>query len=282
MRDRAAIPLRRMLALRQFPLFAKVELGELASLAEHISETTRLAGSELADRSLHLVLAGRIEARSGGHVDAWGPRDMFGLLEALARRPVPRSIVADDLHALRLDAGDFHDVLEDHFGLLRAVLRELSTRLAVLGEPRVTDLSAALTAGPLNLVERMIVLRQWFPFAGGGLQALAAVAQSVDEVNVPAGTRLSAIGDLVEDSLVVLAGSMRAGMRVLSPGSAIHALEAFAGVRHAVELVAVTPARVLRCSNATLLDVLEDHTDLGLAMITRFAGAVLDRANLVN
>jgi hypothetical protein len=40
--------------------------------------------------------------------------------------------------------------------------------------------------------------------------------------------------------------------------------------------------RALRTTGPAILDVLEDHTDVGLAMIASFAGALLDAASRLN
>jgi hypothetical protein len=39
----------------------------------------------------------------------------------------------------------------------------------------------------------------------------------------------------------------------------------------------LTSVRALRFANAALFDVLEDHTDLALAMVESLAGALVDR-----
>lgn len=279
-----AIPLRRMLALRQFPVFASVDLVELAILADNVDETRVSAGTPLASLGgLHLVLEGRIEAPRGHRVETWGPRDMFGVLEALARRPaIEQAVAATDLHTLRLAATDVADVLEDNFGLLREMLRELAGRLVASRVERPPIAATFLPATPLTLVERLIVLRQLFPFVGGRLQPLAAVAQATEELCFPAGLAISSMGDLVEDTLIVLSGSLRSGARMIEQGAAIGSLESLAGLRHATGLETMTPVRVLRCANSAVLDVIEDHTDFGLAVISRFAAALLDAAPIDN
>jgi hypothetical protein len=42
----------------------------------------------------------------------------------------------------------------------------------------------------------------------------------------------------------------------------------------------LTPIRALRFPNAALFDVLEDHTDLALAMVESLAGALVDRGRM--
>ena len=123
--------LRRVLALRQFSALSSVDLTELAMVAENVVETTLLAGNRIVAAgarvpALHLIVDGRIESGD----DSWGPRDTFGLLEVLARRPAETpAIAAVDTRVFRITAGDLREILEDNFGLLRAMLRELAGRL---------------------------------------------------------------------------------------------------------------------------------------------------------
>jgi len=286
------IPLHRLLSLRQFPALASVELVELVMVAENVVESTFPPGTSFATAdarvaALHLVLDGRIETRHGTSVETWGPRQVFGLLEVLAgRSAVASAIAATMTRTLRLAAGDTIEVLEDNFGLLRVTLRELAARLVgYVDRPRVQaqhHLGFSGT-GSLTLVERLIVLRQHMPFVGGRLQALAAVAHAAEEMSWPAGITVAQSGSMADAAIMIVEGTLRATRpdgvsRILRAGDAIGPLETLAGMRHGATVETTSPVRAISCSGATILDVLEDHTDLGLMMIASFAGALLDRA----
>ncbi|HEU0034541.1 MAG TPA: cyclic nucleotide-binding domain-containing protein [Kofleriaceae bacterium] len=281
--------LRRLLVLQQFSAFAGAELAELAMLADNVAETVFTAGQIIAPAeqpvsALHLILSGRVESGNGG-TDVWGPRSVFGLLEVLARRRRTLPAIATvETRTLALGSGDAIEILEDNFGVLRAVLRGLAGQLVGLPDAALAPRRCrcvAVAGERLGLVERLIVLRQHVPFVRGQLQALAAVAHASDEVHWPAGAIVTRSGELADGMLVVLEGELAArtasgSSRTLVAGDQIGGLLTLAGLRHRETIEAITPVRALRTTGATILDVLEDHTELGLTMIGTFAGALLD------
>jgi CRP-like cAMP-binding protein len=274
--------LRRMLALRQFPMFATAELAELAMIAVNVVETTFRAGSIVAPAAarlsgLHLVVDGRIDAAR-----SWGPREMFGALEVFAGRdPAAAAVAAIETQTLQLSTADLAEVLEDNFGVLRSVVRELAVHVIAAARPVARRVALPSVSGPLGLVERLIVLRQQVPFAGARLQGLAMLAHASEEVSWPSGAVVARAGELASGALLVLEGSLRehrrdGTSRELGPGQLISALETVAGLDHNVTVEAITPVRVLRSSTTTIFDVLEDHPDLGISMIATFARTLLD------
>jgi CRP-like cAMP-binding protein len=273
--------LRHMLALRQFPMFATAELAELATIAENVVEARFPAGAELAPAGarlpgLHLVLEGQIEAGR-----TWGPRQVFGELEVLARREhAIAAVAATATWTLQLSAADLGEVLEDNFGVLLAVVRELAARM-IAHAPRPRPIAVPRSDAELGLVERLIVLRQLAPFVGARLQGLAALAHGSEEVDWTAGTVVARAGELASGSLLVLDGVLRGlgrgGQRFeLGCGEVFGALETLAGVGHTTTLEAVTPVRALHSGGTAMLDVLEDHPDIGISMISAFARHLLD------
>ena len=274
--------LRHMLALRQFPMFATAELAELATVAENVVETSFRAGEVVASAAamlpgLHLVLDGRIDAGR-----AWGARDIFGALEVLAgRRAVTAGVAAIETHTLHLSATDLFEVLEDNAGVLRSVVRELAARMLAAAPTTVAPPPPPCLGGPLGLVERLIVLRQQVPFVGARLQGLAALAHASDEVSWPAGTVVVRAGEPAPGSSLVIAGRLRerwddGTSRELGAGHMIGGLETLAGIGHAGTIETTTPVRALATSATTILDVLEDHPDVGVSMLSAFARALLD------
>jgi CRP-like cAMP-binding protein len=296
MRDEHPVVLRRLLALRQFPVFAGADLGDLAVVADNLVEATfpagaRVAGIDSRVPALHLVLDGRIDARTPREtIQSWGPHTVFGLLEVLAGRKFEApAIAAVETRTLELAASDSIEVLEDNFGVLRTMMRELATRLVAVLEIRPPTPSSQLVVptGRLTMVERLIVLRQQVPFARGRLQALAALAQASEEVSWPAGSIVARNGSAADGALVILDGTLHATradhpVRILGPGDAVGSLETLAGLHHRFTVETTTPVRAMRSAGATMLDILEDHTDLGLAMIATFAGALLDASAVID
>lgn len=280
-------PLGRLFALRQFAAFAQVDLGQLAVIADNVREAhfapnATIAVGDARLPGMHLVLDGRIESHAGH----WGPRDVFGLLEILANRPLSApAISTGETRTLELAATDTYEILEDNFGVLQAVIRGLIDRLIVLGLGAIPEIRVP-SSSRLSLVERLIVLRQLAPFVGGRLHALAAVAQGCEEIVLPAGTSLARAGRHAEAFAVVLDGApklVRPGQgaaQILRAGDGVGLFETIGGLRYPADVEALAPTRILRCSSATLIDVLEDHTDLGLAIVRNVAGTLLDAQRL--
>jgi CRP-like cAMP-binding protein len=240
-----------------------------------------IAGAGARVSAMHLVLDGRLEVRGPG-ARSWGPREVYGELEVLAERRTSSPVIAaTPTRTLQLTSTELGELLEDNFGLLIAALRDLAARLLpARGAWRLHALHVP-RAESLGLVERLIVLRQQVPFAHGHLQALAMLAHASEELSFPAGAVLARAGEPVTECLVVLEGRVAArgpdgATHVLGPGDVIGNLETLAGARHERTLEAVTPVRALRSGETAIFDALEDHTDFGLAIIARLAGALLD------
>ncbi len=282
MRD-ISIPVQRLLALRQQPGFADVDLAELATMAENLVETSFRAGTIVATPTgrvpaLHLIVDGRFESGSAG----WDARQVFGVLEVFAGRAVAEPVVAAvDTRTLQLAASDLAEILEDNYGLLSNTRRGIARYLLSKRVGRTTWQRPQQVVAPYRhpgLVERLIVLRHQLPF--GRMQALAALAQSAVEVSWQPGEIIRSAGDPADGAFVLLDGSVR-GLRgssehVLVPNDMIGMLETLAERDHGMTTIAATPVRALRIPAVALVDVMEDHTDLGLGMITQLAGEVLD------
>jgi CRP-like cAMP-binding protein len=119
------------------------------------------------------------------------------------------------------------------------------------------------------------------PFQRAGLHTLASLAHRSDEVLWPANTIVAKPGAPSTHAHVVVEGTLDvlcdgAIVQTLGPGTPVGFLETLAGEPHAFAVVTRTPARALRCTGAAILDILEDHTDVGLGMIASFSAALLD------
>ncbi len=287
MRDQPTIPLSRLLALRQFPFLAHAELDELAVFADNVHEARFAAGAVVSAADtppLHLVLEGQI-AHPGAHAGSTrtcGPRDVFGMLEVLSGRSLRGPATAlTETRTLVLPASDCIELLEDNFGVLRALLRGLAASVVVHRLPRPVPASLPAIAGtPLTLVERLIVLRRQLGLPGARLQPLAALAQACEELRWAPGDRVAESGDDARGAFVVLEGTLRptccTNAPILSPGDAFGGLETLADLRLPHTYEAVVPVRVLWAGHAALHDVLEDHTDLALALVSQLATALLE------
>lgn len=281
MRDTPQV-LRRILSLERFAIFASVDPDELATIAENLVETTLRAGTVVTEPGswvgeIQLVLEGRIDERPHGH--SWGPYHVHGALEILAsRRAKYRAVATTEVRMLRMSAGDVGEVLEDNFGVLRATLRELAARASM--ESLKPHAPLPPLPSQLGLVERLIALRHQWLFAGSHLQALTALAHASEEVTLPAGTVIAKAGEGASDAYILLDGEVLshglASSSVLRPGASIGHLALLAGAGHLATVETTGLTRMLRSSASSILDVIEDHTDVGMAMLAAMAGALLD------
>jgi CRP-like cAMP-binding protein len=290
MHDDIPTSVQRLLALRQHAGFANADLSELATMAENLVEHVFHAGEVVATPStrvgaLHMVVEGQlVSSTARGTISSWGPRQVFGVLEVIANRTVAAPVVAmTETRTLGLGAADLSEVLEDNFGLLTNALRGVSHHLFALRDRR----SAASWRRPAQvivptedcgLVERLIVLRQHFPFAR--IQALASLAHQTTEVRLAPGERFRQNGDTASGALVILDGAVRSyrphAETLLAPNDALGILETLARQPHTSTSEAVGPTRVLEVPGSALFDVMEDHTDLALGLLTMLAGELLD------
>jgi CRP-like cAMP-binding protein len=284
--DNVQTPVQRLLTLRQFPGFEDASLDELAVIAHNVVEQEFEAGATIVTPSrsapLHLVIEGTLASATGR---TWGAHQVVGALEAIARRRTREPITAETTaRTLRLAAADFREILDDNYGLMssvrRSLARELISNFAPAPPPPVRLGPDEVAPSPLGMVDRLIVLRRYMPFSRGRIEALAALAQASEEIRLPARSLVGTQGESASSVLILLEGMVHgshAGVSVvLAPGHAPGALESLAEIPYASTMSTLTPIRALRFPSATLFDVLEDHTDLALAMVESLAGALVD------
>ena len=274
------IAVQRLFALRQQPGFQDADLGELATLAENLVETQYPAGAVVADpasrvAALHLVIDGELTGQARTH---WGPRDVFGELEVLAGRALEAPVIATTTtRTYQLASQDLVEVLEDNFGLLTTTRRGIARNLLELAPAAMRSGMRHLTTqapAELGLVDRLLVLRQHFPLAT--LAPLAALAQATVEMRFAPGEVIRAAGDRASGILVLLEGVVRSGAEVGVPNDAIGFYELLAERPHIATTEAASPVRVLHIPEVALVDIMEDHAELGLAILGLLAGELLD------
>ncbi len=285
MRDHRSVPLQRLMALRQYPGFADADFAELAVLGDNLVDEEHTAGSIVTRAGrvpgIHMITEGTIEMAG----TTWGPRELVGALEAMAGRPIKAPMIATTgVRTLQLSAAELADILEDNLGLLSRVRRSLAQRVlrlrnrqhAIVATRPARPQVATATTGSMNLVDRLVALRHQRPFANSRIQALVALAQGSREVQFAAGTVVTREREPANSTLVILDGGLRHGARIIGPGDALGMIETLAERPHSETIEAMTPVRALECPNTVLFDVIEDHTELALAIISNLAGEILD------
>jgi CRP/FNR family transcriptional regulator, cyclic AMP receptor protein len=132
MEQRRLATIEKVIFLRSVDIFSHAtveELGRVAALTEEVrfepGETIFRKG-EPTD-AIYLILAGRVSIESNGQiVREITDKQAFGTVAALDRNPAVHTVKAiDPVHALKLSAQDFDDILSLDFELVRAVLHAL-------------------------------------------------------------------------------------------------------------------------------------------------------------
>jgi CRP/FNR family cyclic AMP-dependent transcriptional regulator len=111
------------------------ELGGVAALTEEVhfapGDTIYREGEPVD--AIYLILTGRVAVEGNGQVvREVGEKQAFGTVAALDRNPAVHTVKAiDPVHALKLNAEDFDDILSLDFELVRAIFRALCRMIRV-------------------------------------------------------------------------------------------------------------------------------------------------------
>jgi len=294
-RDRYADLTERILYLRTIPLVASLSQPVLKIVANAARDETFAPGEYLMREgrpvdSLHLILSGRVTmTRKGKLVGTLYPPHSVGLLDVLARGDGSCDAMADDLTtSLAIDAEALMEMMEDHFELLRAVVRYLCEGMLVEMKALPAGALGSRLAGELfdipdrelDLVERMVFLRRLTGFRAANLNSIAMLARHVSEVRCPAGERFWSIGDAANLNLFVMRGTVRctaADGRVWSagPGNAIGGIEGVAHQPRWYSLEAETDFVGLWLAVASFERVLDDDFGLAQTFIGNVSGQLV-------
>ncbi|HVY47845.1 MAG TPA: cyclic nucleotide-binding domain-containing protein [Minicystis sp.] len=247
-------------------------------------ETMFAAGAPVSE--VFFLARGEAEMRAPG-LAPWrfAAPAVLGAIDALHGRPHQRDAVATTtVHALALRHEDWFDALEEHFDVARENLERIATDLVRLHRelaPAGGFGAAEPDTGPavsgLNVVERMLLLREVPSFAVATVQTLARLADVAEEVELPAGRRFHEAGEPSTVVHVVASGLVE----VEDPSSSLVARfgrarpvggAAALGVpRRAFHAKAVAPSVLLALRREDLHDVMEDHFDLTRSLMIGLA-----------
>jgi CRP-like cAMP-binding protein len=288
-------PLDQLRTLRkQFGSEARVAAAPLAALAAHAVTVRIAAGTQLHSpdepvTDLYFVVEGELMVEYRGGIKAFGPQTGVGVLPALAQiERGYRSWASRDSMALSMRVEDVLEVYEDHFELMHAALRalaresvELRRRLAPhAGFSNVVLSAPACPAQPLDLVERILALRQTFGLGRSHVDELAELARGASEVRYPAGTQLWAAGDPAESMLLIICGSL-CGLTPEGYEFQLGAGDIAGGLGMVAELPRWFGARVeqdmvgMSFNRDALIDLLEDQPELSFDFLKLMATTLL-------
>jgi CRP-like cAMP-binding protein len=285
----------RVLALRSFPGLAEVDPKHLALLADIARERVFPKGTALIVPgtpvpAMHLVRQGSVQVL----VDriprrSYGAGAIIGGIAALTRDPKGQHVVAaTETRTFEIDKDDFTDVLEESFSLLHSVLRGMlrAARDARRSIPVDAGFSAiplteepARASSELGIVERAMFVRRLQTYGSARVEALAELAREMTVLRVSAGTELFRAGDPAPYSLLVYSGVVSCetdtGQRFrLGPDSVVGGVDSISFDPRWYHATAETNLVALRADTEHLMDVIEDHPDMGLDML-RSAARIL-------
>jgi CRP-like cAMP-binding protein len=279
----------RILHLRSVPFLRGLGATEVAALAEHMRTRIFRAGELLVQpgemvSSGFSIVEGRVALRREGVlVRRLGPLEGVGMAALWSEEPEDLEARAElETVALEIQRDPLMEVLEDQFSILRHVLGtitgfilEARKQMPSAGFGPANELPVDPPSRPLDLIERLFVLRRIPTFFRGSVDALVELARHQTEVRYPAGHVLWLPGAPADHSYGVLAGEVACeyenGSFGMGPRQGFGVLEAMAGKPRWYKATVVKDLVALRSSVETALDVLEDHPRLALGMMSQFA-----------
>lgn len=286
-------PLERVLHLRTAPALEGLDSTELVRVAQFARERTFPKGSFLLEKgggaaAFHLLVEGRVRVkRTGRPSHSIGPGEVVGFLNQLSGgvQSVEAQAEVDTL-TLEFDADAQFDLCEEHFPILlnyarflsRSLIRERRAHFPHLvsdGRPAVDERAE----GP-DLVTRILALNRAAAFRRCSLDGLGELARHLSEVGHRDGDVLWRVGEVQGWFALVQAGTLRRSLdsssALLEPYSIVGMEEALAGDPRWHELSAIGEARVLRVEIEPFLDILEDHFEMAMALLSSMATELME------
>jgi CRP-like cAMP-binding protein len=291
----------RILRLRAVPTLRTLSASELAQLAGALRSVVFrrdevLLSEDEPPRSFYLITSGTVAMRRRNkRIGTVRGPGAVGFVSFLARNAGGTAAVAESfVEALEVQADAMEEIFEDHFPVLLGTMRFVAERL--LGENRVAPpapyvapvipYDAMIGERPLDIVERIFLLRRMRVFAEANVNSLAGLARTMTEERPGAGVKLWKAGDRAEHSYFVVKGMLsltwnegRSVQRV-GPGYVLGGMESLVEAPRWNDLVTDEPAVVLRGTRDSLIDLFEDDYELALrfqAMLAGFLVTVWDR-----
>jgi CRP-like cAMP-binding protein len=282
-------PYERLVLLKAMSLGAHPPAAALSALASHAVERQFAAGTRLTDGStrwdsVHVVAEGQISVRQGGrHLYTAGPREVFGLLETLARVEADVEAQADvESLTLEIRATTLLSIMEDHHVIAQDTIQTMARLLLTTpywmsrSLERRVHVPATVSPKGFDLVDRIRLLQTSGVFAHARVDSLAELASQYEEFHAEPGTVLWREGDPGGWFVVLLDGtvdsSSKAGLGFSwEPGMVPGLIDALAAAPRWHDARAATPLMGLRLSAERLFDALEDDFAMAADLLSALA-----------
>jgi CRP-like cAMP-binding protein len=293
---RAGGQVERILYLKQLPVIGTLPSPDLALVAERMRERFFKKGEWLLRegepaRAFFAVIDGNLHvSREGstiGHTRAGG---VVGGFAIIGRDPRGLSVRAEaDTLVLEVEADAVFDILEDNFGIMHHVLRDIARQLIGIIE-RQPNPWAHIPIPPdpgmarpreLDLVERIFFMRQSSPFRRASINALAELSRGFTEVRPEPGTTLWKVGDPAGFVSLLVSGEVtcttpRGMAQRLGPGTPLGSIEATAELPRWYTAVTRTQVTALNGPIDSLIDVFEDNFAMAMDYTALMARWLMD------
>ena len=276
----------RMLVLRSLPALAQLPEEDLAVVANQASERVFRQGEMLLRQGepvevTHVVVEGRVEILEDGRRIASSERRIgIGSLAMLSNVHAKRSVKAQqDTLVLELHQHHMRDLFEEHYSILGSFIEFVAQETIDTFLGLEMDLKMPLTDRPmpvslpslqrdLDMVERILVIRQVPSFRRGSLDAVAQYAKLLDQIYIPKGEVIWRQGEDCFHYLHMVHGTARCS-RDGEPSTLWFSAPSMPGFFGALArvprwntAVAETDLVALRADREILPDVLEDNFEM--------------------
>ena len=288
-------PFERILYLKTLPQLGRLNSQQVSRMAYEAEEVRfehgeLLFGPDEPNKAFFIVASGSVEVeRVGGGSYRVNSGDAIGLVAMLAGRCSLRAVAAGEVVALRFALPRVLELLEEDFDLLQNSVRNLARiHLRLLTRMIGGTRRAPWTEGieipegrPLDLLERLILLRQGGLFRAIGLEAVVMMATSMREERREAGTVLWEVGEPSGAMLLLVEGEVRATMEngvtfEAGRGYPLGNIESLAQKPRWYRAVAHTDLVLLRADHETFFDVMEDDFEVAETFLQAMAHGIVN------
>jgi CRP-like cAMP-binding protein len=291
--SRVRLDARRILDLRSLPIFRDAPGPVVNGVVSLLREVSFSEGEHIQKREeivprVLFLQQGTVQILQPEREVELQPPAQLGLYYALGGIPSRSEVNAKtEVHALSLESSDLIDLFEDQFPLLRSTMRE--TARVALKETRSQLKRPFQFAGEhwttptkknFDLVDRLFFLRKMLSSPSASIDALASVARQMRSHYYAAGRKIWSQGDPALDMMLIVSGTVAARTEsesiVHTTGGPLGSLEVFAQAPRWYDLEAVTDVHALQTSNEAILDMIEEHGEMGSELIAGLARTVLE------
>ena len=291
---RSISPFDRILYLKTLPSVGELSSAQIARLANEADEVHFETGQSLisageVNRSFFVLTEGAIDIRRGDSPEQriTAP-ETLGLVEMLAEASTTNAVAVTDVVALRFELSQVLEIFEEDFELLQNTIRTLARgqlallKRAIAGTRRAPWKRAVPvpTDRDMNLLERLIMIRQGELFEAVGLEAGVLLATSMRQFRWNAGDELWKPGDSSGRMFIIVDGEVEATLEngekfEAGLGYPLGNIESLAHAPRWYRPVATTDVVALRADHESFFDVMEDDFEVAEAFLKAMSMGIL-------